>query len=212
MGAVAFSTLFRRWFLLLLLWLPAATAAAAQPVIMVLGDSLSAGYGIDVSKGWVALLQQRLQHEGYPYRVVNASISGDTTRGALARLEPLLEAHHPAIVIVELGGNDGLRGIALPVIRHNLEEIVARCRAAGARVLLVTMRLPPNYGPVYTARFEHIYGQVGREAGVPVARFILDGVATHPELMQADGIHARAAGQPRMLENIWPALLLLLKK
>jgi acyl-CoA thioesterase I len=186
--------------------------AAGQRVILVLGDSLSAGYGIDVSKGWVALLQQRLQREGYPYQVVNASISGDTTRGALARLGPLIEAHHPAIVVVELGGNDGLRGLSLAELRHNLKAIVARCRAANAQVLLVKMRLPPNYGPAYTERFEQIYTQLAREHGVRLAHFILDGVATHPELMQADGIHARAAGQPRMLENIWPELLPLLKK
>jgi acyl-CoA thioesterase-1 len=186
------------------------TVVAAQRDILVLGDSLSAAYGIDAGMGWVSLLRQRLQDQGYPYRVINASVSGDTTSGGLQRLPQALQQHHPAILIVELGGNDGLRGTPLQVMRGNLRKLVELGRRAGARVLLVGVRLPPNYGPAYTAAFEEVYVQVARETHTPLVPHLLQGVATHRELMQADGIHPKADAQERLLDNVWPELKPLL--
>ncbi|HEX6928906.1 MAG TPA: arylesterase, partial [Gammaproteobacteria bacterium] len=148
----------------------------------------------------------RLGSEGYPHRVVNASISGDTTRGALARLPRALEIHDPGIVVIELGGNDGLRGFPHEVMRDNLVELVRLSRESGARVLLLGMRIPANYGPAYTERFHQVFVDIAREREVPFLPFFLDGVALKPEMMQDDGIHPNAGAQERMLENIWPAL------
>lgn len=173
---------------------------------MVLGDSLSAGYGIETDSGWTSLLARRLAERGSGHRVVNASISGDTTAGALARLDALLDRHRPEVVIIELGGNDGLRGIPLGRMRENLRTLVERCQAAGARSILVQMRLPPNYGPRYVSRFEDIYTQVAAETGAALAPFILDGVADVAGLMQTDGIHPRREAQSRMLDNLWPVI------
>ena len=186
----------------------AASAAvpAGAPVLLVLGDSLSTGYGFDVERGWVRLLERRLAERGHEHRVVNASISGETTRGALGRLPELLRAHRPSIVIVELGGNDGLRGISLEVTREQLRAIATKSLGSGARVLLLGMRLPPNYGPVYTQRFHAIYHDVARELGVALVPFFLEGVGDRPELMQADGIHPRARAQPALLDTVWPQL------
>lgn len=196
-----------RRLLALGLVLTASTAVlATQPVILVLGDSLSTGYGFDVDQSWVSLLERRLTAQGHDHRVVNASISGETTRGGLGRLATSLRAHQPSIVIVELGGNDGLRGIALEVSRTQLRAIVTQSREAGARVLLLGMRLPPNYGPVYSQRFHAIYRDLARELDVALVPFFLDGVGDRPELMQADGIHPRAEAQPTLLENVWPSL------
>ena len=186
------------------------TVVAAQRDILVLGDSLSAAYGIDAGMGWVSLLRQRLQDQGYPYRVINASVSGDTTSGGLQRLPQALQQHHPAILIVELGGNDGLRGTPLQVMRGNLRKLVELGRQAGARVLLVGVRLPPNYGPAYTAAFEQTYAKVARETQTPLVPHLLQGVATHRALMQADGIHPKADAQERLLDNVWPRLKPLL--
>lgn len=182
------------------------SARAAEPVLLVLGDSLSAGYGFDLEQGWVALLEQRLRQRGYPHRVVNASISGDTTRGGLARLPAALEHHRPAVVILELGGNDGLRGLSLQTLADNLSTMIEQSQAAGARVVLLEMRIPPNYGPRYTEKFQSLYRELAREHGATLAPFFLDGVAGDPALMQGDGIHPRAAAQQRMLDNVWPAL------
>lgn len=165
-----------------------------------------------MDKGWVHLLEGRLAKQGYRYRVVNASIPGDTTAGGLARLPEDLKRYHPAIVIIALGGNDGLQGLPPEQMRSNLARMVALVRGAGARALLVGVRMPPNYGPVYSRRFEGVFKQVARQTGVPLVPEILAGVATHPELMQAGGLHPKAAGEPRVLDNVWKGLLPLLKK
>jgi acyl-CoA thioesterase-1 len=212
----ALSTLIKfiqSWLLCSLAWalVPVASAASpAQPTIVVLGDSLSAGYGIKIQESWVNLLAQRLASEGYGYRVVNASVSGETTQGGLARLPRALETHKPAIVIVELGGNDGLRGLPLNTSRDNLDRIISLARAAKARVLLVGMVIPPNYGPRYGQEFREMFTGLAAKYPVGFVPFLLDQVALDPQLMQADGIHANARGQPRMLENVWPKLKPLL--
>jgi acyl-CoA thioesterase-1 len=193
--------------MLLIVWaLVAPLQADERPVLLVLGDSLSAAYGIAEDDGWVALLQRRLDTEGHDYRVVNASISGETTDGGLARLPRALEIHQPSIVVVELGANDGLRGISLGEMQSNLLEITELSQASGARVLLVGMHLPPNYGPSYTERFHDTFRQVADRKRVPLVPFLLDGVGTERSLMQDDGLHPTAAAQPRLLENVWVQL------
>lgn len=191
-------------------WGPPAVATPAAPVLLVLGDSLSAGYGIDPARGWVARLEQRLNGDGRPWRVVNASISGDTTRGGRARLPALLERWRPGLVVIELGGNDGLRGISLEEMRANLEAMVALALDQDARALLVGVRLPPNYGPVYIDAFAAVFREVAQSRGVPLVPRLLDGVGGDDTLMQEDGIHPTAEAQPRLLENVWPALAPLL--
>lgn len=195
-------------FSCLLLSLP---APAAQRVVLVVGDSLSAAYGIDQDAGWVALLQQRLEKDYPDYRVVNASISGDTTRGGLGRIDAALRTHAPAVVIVELGGNDGLRGLPVKEMRANLAAIITKSLAVQARVLLVGMRIPPNYGPLYTRSFEQVFVELAKQFEVARVPFLLEGVALKLDLVQDDGIHPRAAAQPRMLENVWPHLTPLLR-
>jgi acyl-CoA thioesterase-1 len=195
--------------LLLTGWQP---VRAAESAIMVVGDSLSTGYGIDAAQGWVNLLQQRLRTNGFPYRVINASISGDTSRGGLARLPAALDRHQPAIVILELGGNDGLRGLSLKSLQDNLATMIELGRDAGAQVLLAEMRIPPNYGPVYTKKFQTIYSELAQHYAIPLIPFLLDGVAGDADLMQADGIHPLAKAQPRILDNIWPTLESLLNR
>ncbi len=178
--------------------------------MLVLGDSLSAGYGIKTADGWVSLLSQRLADQGYGYRVINASVSGETTQGGLARLPRALEIHQPAVVIIELGGNDGLRGLPLATSRQNLLRMIELTRAAGARAVLVGMLIPPNYGPRYSQEFRDMFSSLAKEQRVAFVPFFLDRVALEPGMMQADGIHPNAAGQPRMLENLWPKLRPLL--
>jgi acyl-CoA thioesterase I len=180
--------------------------ASGQPVILVVGDSLSAGYGVGVKETWVALLQQRLTKQGYGYRVVNASVSGETTGGARGRLPRALQVHQPAVVILELGGNDGLRGLPIKQVRENFEVMIGQARVAGADVVLVGMRMPPNYGEEYAEQFHALYGELARKHRMPVVDFFLEGVALDDTLMQSDGIHPNAAAQPRLLENLWPAL------
>jgi acyl-CoA thioesterase-1 len=181
-----------------------ALAQAGAPTILVLGDSLSAGYGLAAGETWVDLLQERLAAEGHPHRVVNASISGDTTRGGLSRLPRALKIHQPSILIIELGGNDGLRGIPVGEYRNNLERMIELGEGAGARILVAGIRLPPNYGPAYSRKFQEAQTDAaGDHAFVP---FILEGVALEPGMMQADGIHPTAEAQPRILDNLWPAL------
>ena len=180
------------------------------PVILVLGDSLSAGYGIDVNAGWVALLQQRLDGN-YPHRVINASVSGETAGGGLARLPALLQQHQPALVIVELGGNDGLRGHPINIMQQQLKEIIEKAQAAKAKVLLLGMQIPPNYGQRYTQRFHQAYAQLAEEYELPYVPFFLEGVAVNAELMQRDGIHPTAQAQPQMLDNVWLTLEPLIK-
>jgi len=187
-------------------------AKAENPVVLVVGDSLSAGYGVAVDATWVALLQQRLAAQGYGYRVVNASISGDTTGAARARLPRALELHKPAIVILELGGNDGLRGLPVRTVRENFEFLIEHSQAAGAKVVLVGMRMPPNYGAAYADAFHALYGELASHYGTPLVGFFLEGVALDDKLMQADGIHPTAAAQPRLLDTLWPVLSQVLKK
>ena len=183
-----------------------SVARAESPVILVLGDSLSAGYGIPVEKGWVNLLQRRLVERGFPYRVVNASISGDTTSGGLSRLPAAPELHRPAIVVLELVANDGLRGQPPMAMSRNLSRMIERSQQAGARVLLAEMRIPPNYGPLYAQKFQATFGELAQHYAIPLIPFLLDGVAGNPALIQDDGLHPRAEAQPRILDNVWAVL------
>lgn len=189
----------------------AATPQAPRvPVILVTGDSLSAAYGIGIEEGWVALLQKRLQQQGYPHRVVNTSVSGETTRGALARLPAELSQHKPEIVLIELGANDGLRGQSLKAMRDNLTKMVKLSQRAGAKPVLFEMRLPANYGPQYTEDFRKSFATVAKAQDVPMLPFFLSGIALQPGSFQSDGIHPTAAAQPGLLEAVWPALKPLL--
>ncbi len=194
------------WLVAMLLLASGPLSAATAKTVLVVGDSLSAGYGLADGEGWVKLLAKRLQQQAPQWTVVNASISGDTTSNGLQRLAGSLAQHKPAIVIIELGGNDGLRGTALPVIKQNLTTLVKQSQAAGAKVLLMEMRIPPNYGKKYTERFTAQFGEVSRETGAILVPFFLAEVGTRSELMQADGIHPNALGQPKMLDAIWPLL------
>jgi acyl-CoA thioesterase I len=198
---------------MLLLVVGAAAAASTPngtPTILILGDSISAGYGIQRDEGWVSLLAARVGELPQPRRVVNASISGDTTGGALARLPQALDVHKPDVVLIELGGNDALRGYPTERIETNLRALVEMAEHAGAAVLLLGMEIPPNYGARYTQAFRAIYPAVAEATGAQFVPFLLDGVATDAALMQADGIHPTAAAQPRLLENVWPTLKPLL--
>jgi acyl-CoA thioesterase I len=197
---------------LLCLVLVGHVARAGVPTVLVLGDSLSAAYGMRVEQGWVTLLQERLTSAGYGYRVVNASASGETTGGALARLPRALEKHHPAVVIIELGGNDGLRGLPVADVSSNLESLVRLGKDAGAKILLIGMRIPPNYGPAYTTSFHDMYGVVAARERVALVPFFLDGIALDEGLMQDDGLHPNSEAQPKLLDQVWPRLLPLLKK
>lgn len=190
------------------IWILVAVADGPR-TILVVGDSLSAAFGLEARSGWVALLDQRLRESGFDYKVINASISGDTTASGLARLPALLSAHKPAVVIIELGGNDGLRGLSLDQLRHNLAAMTARTKASGARVLLVGIELPPNYGARYTERFRRVYQDTARAQQVALVPSILAGIGADRQLMQADGIHPTADAQGRMLNNVWPHLQLL---
>ncbi len=183
----------------------AARAFAGQTIVVV-GDSLSSGYGLSAEQSWVAMLRERLDAEGYGYDVVNASIAGDTSSGGLARLPRLLEQHSPAVVVIELGGNDGLRGQPVETLRANLAKMIELSQQRGARVLLAGMQIPPNYGPAYTRSLTAVYPELAMRYRVTLVDFLLDGVALHPELMQHDGIHPNAAGQKIVLENVWRVL------
>ncbi|MGF7190358.1 acyl-CoA thioesterase-1 [Robbsia andropogonis] len=187
---------------------------AASQTILVLGDSLSAGYGLAPNTGWVALLQQRLADKPVGknhYTVVNSSISGDTTSGGRTRLPSALSRTHPAVVIVELGANDALRGLPMSVTRANLEAIIEASQAAGARVVLVGMQIPPNYGPVYTQAFSSLFPMLAKQYHTSLVPFLLEGIADKPEMFQADQIHPLAKAQPVLLENVWAPLSPLLK-
>ncbi|MBC3411887.1 arylesterase [Pseudomonas sp. SWRI51] len=200
----------RMWWLSAGLALCCMAQAATAGTVLVVGDSISAGFGLDTRQGWVTLLQQRLKDEGFDDQVVNASISGDTSAGGQARLPALLAAHKPALVVVELGGNDGLRGQPPQQLQQNLASMIDRSRAAGAKVVLLGMRLPPNYGQRYTTAFAQVYEQLARQKNVALVPFFLEGVGGVPELMQADGLHPAAAAQQRLLENAWPTIKPLL--
>jgi acyl-CoA thioesterase-1 len=199
------SIIVRKTLLFLLLLCPVAFAAEA-PRILVLGDSLSTGYGLSTDQTWVNLLQTHLNTSGHPLEVVNASISGDTTRGGLARLPRALKIYQPGIVIIELGGNDGLRAIPISEIRRNMDGMIQLAQKSGASVLVAGIRLPPNYGPDYTSRFHTTLETTAKEHGAAFVPFILENVALEPGMMQRDGIHPTAAAQGRILSNIWPYL------
>jgi acyl-CoA thioesterase-1 len=184
--------------------------AAGNAGILIVGDSLSAAYGMEISEAWPSLLQRRLEKDGHAYRVFNSSITGETTQGGLTRLPRLLEKHQPAIVIIELGGNDGLRGLPLEVTRANLSEMIERSQAAGARVLLAEMRIPPNYGRTYTEQFNGTYTELADRHGTVLLPFLLQEIALEPGMMQADGIHPTAAAQPVIMDKVWSALKPLL--
>lgn len=185
-----------------LLWGQGALAGT----LLVVGDSISAALGLETSQGWVALLERRLAEQGLDHRVVNASVSGDTSAGGLARLPALLASHRPELVIIELGGNDGLRGQSPKQLQQNLAAMVEQSRSAGAEVMLLGMRLPPNYGPRYTQAFAGVYTRLAEEKQVPLVPFFLDGVGGIPGMMQADGIHPTAQAQPKLLDNLWRVL------
>jgi len=182
-----------------------ASASAAQTIVVV-GDSLSSGYGLTAEQSWVAMLRERLDAEAYGYEVVNASIAGDTSAGGLARLPRLLKEHSPEVVVIELGGNDGLRGQPVDTLRANLAKMIELSQQRGARVLLAGMQIPPNYGPAYMQSFAAVYTELSMRYHVALVDFLLAGVALHPELMQADGIHANAAGQKIVFDNVWRVL------
>ncbi len=198
----------RLFFLACVLWLSVSTPLVAQeePVVLVVGDSLSAAYNMDLDASWPRLLEQRLADRGRPHRVVNASITGDTTQGGLTRLPRLLERHSPDWVIIELGGNDGLRGLSLDVTRSNLETMVRLSQASGARVLLTGILLPPNYGQSYTEQFEALYGELAARYDTLLVPFFMERVALVDGMMQADGIHPNASAQPVLLDNVWTVL------
>ena len=187
-------------------------AASKQPTLLVVGDSLSAGYNVELAATWVGLLERRLAQQGYGYRVVNASISGETTGGALARLPRTLSVNRPTIVIVELGGNDGLQGLPLTQVRGNLEAMLQQISASGARALLLGIRIPLNYGPEYAERFHAMYAELAKKYQAGLVDFFMERVALEPKLMQADGIHPNTAAQPILLDTIWPGLQPLLQK
>lgn len=190
----------------LLLWGQAALA----DTVLIVGDSISAAFGLDTRQGWVALLEQRLAEQGYEHRVVNASISGDTSAGGAARLPGLLAEHRPQLVIIELGGNDGLRGLPAEQLQQNLASMIDAARASGARVLLLGMRLPPNYGARYTSAFARVFSTLAEEKQVPLVPFFLEGVGGVSGMMQRDELHPAAGAQPVLLDNLWPALQPLL--
>jgi len=195
-----------------LVFIALQNAVASDHTILVLGDSLSAALGIRPEQGWVALLAQRLQTQGYGYQIVNASVSGETTSGGLERLPRALQLHQPGTVILELGANDGLRGLPVSGTRENLARMVRLAQSAGARVLLVGMRIPPNYGPRYTEQFARVFPELANQYHLPLVPFLLEKVALDPTRMQADGMHPNAQGEPPVLETLWPYLKPLLKK
>jgi acyl-CoA thioesterase-1 len=195
-----------------LLFIALQDAVASDRTILVFGDSLSAAFGLRPEQGWVALLDTRLKTQGYGYEVINASVSGETTSGGLERLPRALQLHRPGTVILELGANDGLRGLPLGSMRDNLAHIVQLARASGAHVLLVGIRMPPNYGPRYSDEFARVFPEVANQYHLPLVPFLLAGVALDPTRMQEDGMHPNAEGEPPVLDTVWPYLKPLLKK
>ncbi|MGD2128417.1 MAG: arylesterase [Lysobacterales bacterium] len=198
-------------FIVFGLWVLTAQAAKA-PTILVVGDSLSAAYGMELAESWPSLLQERLSENGYAWRVFNSSVAGDTTQGGLSRLPGLLAEQQPGMVIIELGGNDGLRGLPLDVTRRNLAKMIEQARTAGARVLLTEMRIPPNYGRSYTEQFNGTYHDLAEMPGVTLVPFLLEDIALKPDLMQEDGIHPTAQAQPLILDKVWSVLEPVLDK
>ena len=203
----------KRFLVLLILIFAGFPANADTPAILVFGDSISAGYGLArVEQGWVGMLRAKLKDEGYGYQVVNASVTGETTAGGLARLPRALALHHPRVVILELGGNDGLRALPIDQMRSNLGKMVDLSVDSGAQILVLGMRIPPNYGPEFTEKFFAVFADVARDKRTPLVPFLLNDIALSPNLMQADGVHPNELGQPKLLDNVWPRLRPLLRK
>lgn len=200
-------------FLLLipLFGLAQSKTGEGRQTLMVFGDSLSAAYGMEEEQGWVSLLEARLAEERYDYDVINASVSGETSTGGLARLPAMLDTHAPDLVILELGGNDGLRGLPLDTLKENLQEMLNLIRESGADILLAGIQIPPNYGPRYTLPFFELFGELAAENNLPIVPFLIDGIPQQPELMQNDGIHPRAEAQWMIVENVWSYLEPLLE-
>lgn len=196
-----------RLLALIVLSLPIINLSASEKTLLMYGDSLSAAYGLtDINRGWVRLLQEKINHHQYPWKIINVSISGETTAGGLSRYRRTLEATKPALVLLELGANDGLQGKPLKTIKANLEQMIALTSELNSDIILFEMKVPPNYGPVYTRRFTETFHELGKKWDVPVIPFFLDGVAGNDSLNQADGIHPTEAAQPILLNNVWPAL------
>ncbi|MFT0212474.1 arylesterase [Pseudomonas sp. F1_0610] len=203
----------RKWFITAFLGLFYITTTLAQTqTVLVMGDSISAGFGVEIGKGWVTLFEQRLLDKGHDFKVINASISGETSAQGLARLESLLIKHQPNYVIIELGGNDGLRALALPKLEANLEQMIQQSKGSGAKVLLLGMQIPPNYGPGYTDGFKAIYAKLADKHQIALVPFFLEGIAGQTDLMQNDGIHPTTAAQPQLLDNMWASFLTLLNE
>jgi len=184
----------------------ASAGGTDTPTVLIFGDSLSAGYGIDLDQSWVSLLQQRLKEQGYEHKVINASISGETTEGGATRIETALMDFSPELIILELGGNDGLRGIPPARMKSNFEEIIKRAQASGATVVLLGIRIPTNYGPRYSAEFEAVFRQVSESLDVKWIEFFMEGIALNDALLQEDRIHPNASAQPLLLDNAWPVI------
>lgn len=199
------------WVTFILIALVASAAQAAQTIV-IFGDSLSAAYGIQPNKGWVALLESKLKQQNSEYKVINASISGETTSGGLTRFDQMLKTHQPEIVVIELGANDGLRGLSLTEMQSNLNSMIAKAKAKNATVMLLGIKIPPNYGIQYTQKFSAIFATLAQKYKLNLVPFFLDGVAGNRKLIQDDGLHPNAVAQAKLLENIWPKLEGLLKK
>ena len=197
-------------FLLCLVWAD-SSRGDEDKTVLVFGDSLSASYGIEEEQGWVNLLSEKLRQAQSPYSVINASVSGETSTGGLSRLPAALAEFQPSVVILELGGNDGLRGLPLATLQSNLEEMVSLSQRAGAKVLLAGIQIPPNYGPRYTEPFYALFGDIAESEQLPFVPFLIDGIPQQPELMQNDGIHPRAEAQHMILDNVWPVLAPMLQ-
>lgn len=204
------AALFSLSFLYFVAW--PAQVFAENAKLLILGDSLSAAYGIPKQQGWASLLQTKLRNEHYLYDVMNASISGETTSGGVSRIDALLKQGKPKVVILALGANDGLRGLPIKEMTANLDTLITKSKQSGAKLLLVGMKIPPNYGPKYTSDFEKSYLLLSKRHHVPLVPFMLDKVAVRTDLIQDDGLHPNVIGQPIILDNIWPALVPLLRK
>lgn len=196
----------RRLLILVFLLMSSPAFSADEPTILIFGDSLSAGFGIDVDQSWGTLLQTRLEDQGYEHRVVNASISGETTEGGVTRIPAALERFDPALVVLELGGNDGLRGFPPERLQENLVSIIEAAKSTGARVILLGIRIPLNYGPRYSAAFEDAFRQAAAAEEIPWIEFFMEGIALNEELLQDDRIHPNAEAQPMLLDNAWPII------
>ena len=186
--------------------LVARSAEEATNTLLVYGDSLSAAYGIQEAQGWVTLLESRLNEENWPYKLINGSVSGETTTGGLERLPAMLSIYQPDLVILELGGNDGLRGLPRETLKANLKKMISLIRAEGGEVLLTGIQIPPNYGPRYTEPFFSLYTEISEEDSLALVPFLIEGIPQQPELMQNDGIHPKAEAQIMILDNVWPYL------